>query len=186
MTYNVLKGRKTEIKPNWNTHTFFLALAPSFYTAKPVRSFWTGQQGSHRLWKTWKWLKKNSMHGKIMEFEINEKSWNFGMGLLSGCQYHSNFSCLLRSLNNLKKKIRFSVFNRAIQNHLFFIIKLTFSYLCNISIFGFYIVLYDLRKVGCFEDNGNLTIDHGIIMKFYFLFSVGTLCQSWLVRVFSG
>ena len=25
-------------------------------------------QGSHKLWKTWKIPKKNSMHGKIMEF----------------------------------------------------------------------------------------------------------------------
>ena len=40
-------------------------------------------------------------------------------------------------------------FNRAIQNHLFFIIKLKVSYLfdyfCNISIFAFYIALYKGR-----------------------------------------
>ena len=35
---------------------------------------YTEYQGSHKLWKswkTWKITKKNSMHGKIMEFEKN-------------------------------------------------------------------------------------------------------------------
>ena len=43
--------------------------------------------------------------------------------------YHSNFSCSLRLLDNEKKG--FSFFNRAIQNHFFFIIKEDFSYSFN-------------------------------------------------------
>ena len=91
-------------------------------------------------------LKKFPCMEKSWNLKVNEKSWNFGMRLLSGGQYHSNFSRSLCSLNNFKK-IRFSFFNRAIRNHLFFIIKLKisflFNYLCNISIFAFYIALYD-------------------------------------------
>ena len=106
-----------------------------------------------------------------MNLKINEKSCrNFGMRLLSGCQYHTNFSRSLRSLD-IFKSIRFSFLNTAIQNHLFFIIKQEsshlFNNLCNISVFAFYIALYDQRKVEFHTLNihGNLTIDHGIIMK---------------------
>ena len=53
------------------------------------------------------------------------------------------------------------------EGFIFFIIKefsYLFNYLRNISIFAFYIALYDTRKVE-FHTHGNLMIDHGITME---------------------
>ena len=70
--------------------------------------------------------------------KINEKSWNFGIRFLSGCQYRSIFSLYLCLLDNLKEiSFSFLMFS-AIKKYVFFIIKQNFSYLfnylCNISI----------------------------------------------------
>ena len=124
--------------------------------------------------KPGKWLKKKfhawKIHGIWKLIKIMKKSWHFGMRLLSGCQYRSNFSHSLRFLDNFKN-IRFSFFNRAIKNHLFFIIKPKFSYLfhywCNISCFCFLCNIIWLREgtIHTLNNHGNLTIDHGIIME---------------------
>ena len=85
-------------------------------------------QGSHRLWKSWKIAEKSPMHGKAMEFEKWWKkiSWNFGIWGLFGYEYHSFFSRSLRFLDNLYKS-SFSLAIIAIQNSLLFIIKQIFS-----------------------------------------------------------
>ena len=74
-----------------------------------------------------KWLKKIPCMEKSWNLKSNEKSWNFGMKLLSGCQYHKQVCLMFRSLSNLKKEVSSSFFNRAMQNHLFLIIKQDFS-----------------------------------------------------------
>ena len=54
-----------KLKVDW-TECQALVLAPTRELAQQVI-----YQGSHKLWKTWKIMKKSSMHGKIMEFEKN-------------------------------------------------------------------------------------------------------------------
>ena len=111
---------------------------------------------------------KISIMEKMLEFEkiIEWKSWNFGMRLLSWCQYHSNFSRSLCSLDNFNN-IRFSFFNKAIQNHLhhktntFIFIQLFMQYI-------YFCLLYSIiwlreGRIHTLNVYGNLLIDHGII-----------------------
>ena len=149
-----------------------------------VRKRWH-EQGSHRLWKKWKMDEKIPCMEKSWNLKINEKSWNFGMRLLFGCQYHSNFF-LLPSLTQQFKKIKCSFLNIAIQNRLLFIINKIFhvtsiTYATYIF-FAFYIALYDKRKVGChtLNDHGNLMIDHGIIMEKSWNFILYFLWEPWI------
>ena len=83
------------------------------------------EQGSHRFWKTWKVDEKIPCMEKPWNLKINEKSWNFGMRLLFGCQYHSNFF-LLPPLAQQFKNIKCSFLNRASQNRLLFVINKIF------------------------------------------------------------
>ena len=52
-------------------------ICPGIYFAMA----YTGFPQALETWKTWKIINKNSMHGKIMEFDksgkIMENSWNF-------------------------------------------------------------------------------------------------------------
>ena len=93
----------------------------------------------------------------------------------------------LASLAGQLKRV-FFIFEQSNPKPSFLLIKQDFSYLfnylCNISIFAFYIAWYDKRMEGCYSlnDHGNLTVDHwiyhGKIMEFYFLFSIGTLISA--------
>ena len=77
-----------------------------------------------------KWLKIIPCMVKIMEFENIEKSWKNHRILPWDCFLDVNISQIFsRSLRLLYifKSIRFSFLNRAIQNHLFFIIKQEYS-----------------------------------------------------------
>ena len=110
-----------------------------------------------------------------------EIPWNSGMRLLSGCQYHTNFS---RSLD-IFKSIRLSFFNRAIQNHVFFIIKQrVFIFIQLFMQFIYFCLLYSIiwlkeGRIQYFESSWKFYNRswnyYGKIMEFYFVFSVGIL-----------
>ena len=55
------------------------------------------KQGGHALWKTGKMVKKNSLQGKIREFEIllkiREKSGNFKTSYLCKVKIFKFYSC---------------------------------------------------------------------------------------------
>ena len=74
----------------------------------PGSSFWKGlrvmagastyqEQGDHALWKTGKMVKKNSLQGKIREFEIllkiREKSGNLKKSYLCKVKIFELYSC---------------------------------------------------------------------------------------------
>ena len=98
-------------------------------------------------------LKVMKKHGKIIEF-LHEIALWMSISLKIYSLASLARQCIYKKKKKKKNlKISFSFLNRAIEIHLLFIIKHNFSYLfnylCNISIFAFYIALYDKRKVGC-------------------------------------
>ena len=112
-----------------------------------IRAHHSINQGSHRLWKTWKKAlkeeeeekkkKKNPCIEKSWNLKIKEKSCNFGMRLLFGCKYHSNFS---RPLSSLRELILIS--NRTIQNHLLLQHKTGFFFFTQLLIQYNYFAFY--------------------------------------------
>ena len=122
---------------------------------------------------------------KSWNLKINWKSWNFGKIMELWHEIAFWMSITLRFSVLLKKilKMSFSFLNRAIQNHLFFIIKQDFS--CSIIY-----ATCDKRQVRVpyfewswkFKDwSWNC---HGKIMELYLVFSVGTLKKGIAISVY--